>query len=175
LSVRADGLTDHGARELKLHNEIKTVEIGGQLVKIGRLTVGAACEIEAYLETLETPLEFLDAKILAKAMPEGNSAEIADIILQRSMEWPPDAIGALCSGAMLRKASFAKVFIKAMIRSYNPHIPIEDVARIADSAIVPFDSLALQPIALGVNTDPKDEFGMGVATDHPSVSNGGES
>lgn len=162
-----------GCLILKLHNEIKTVEIGGQLVKVGRLTVGAACEIEAYLEALETPLEFINSKILNKAFPEGTSVQIADIIIQRSQEWPPDAIGALCSGAMLRKASFARVFIRAMIRAYNPHVPIEDVAKVADSAIVPFDALTLQPIALGVTNDPKDERGIGVATDPPNVSNGG--
>jgi hypothetical protein len=160
---------------LKLHNEIKTVEIGGHPVRVGRLTVAAACEIEAYLETLETPLEFIDSKILGKGLPEAESMEVADIIMQRAMEWPPDAIGAICSVAMLRKATFARVFIKAVLRSYNGHMAETEIDKITDSAFVPFDALQLQPIVLGVSTDPKDESGLGVATGQPSGSSGGES
>jgi hypothetical protein len=45
---------------MRLHNEIKTVEIGGHPVRVGRLTMAAACEIETYLETLESPFERFD-------------------------------------------------------------------------------------------------------------------
>ncbi len=157
---------------LKLHNEIKTVEIGGHPVRAGRLTVAAACEIEAFLQTLESPLQFIDAKILAKAIPEADCAMVADIIMQRSQEWPPDAIGALCSVKMLQKAVFARVFIGAMIRAYNPHYSPEKVDEITNAAVMPYDALTLQPIALGVNTDPKDGAGLGVASNPPNESNG---
>jgi hypothetical protein len=173
---------------VKLHNDIQTVEIGGHPVRVGRLTVAAACEIESYLETLESPLEFIDSNVLAKPLPrfvpdpdnegalkEVNSAEVAEILIQRSMEWPPDAIGALCDVRMVRRAKFGKVFVGAMIRAYNGHMKPDKIDEIVNSALVPFDPLTIQPIALGITDDPKDESGLAVATSPASGSSGGGS
>jgi hypothetical protein len=161
------------------------VEIGGHPVRAGRLTVAAACEIESFLQTLESPIQFLESRVLGEKLPryvpdpdnpgnvkEVNSVEVADILLQRSMEWPPDAIGALCNTIMLKKGAFSRVFIMAMVRAYNPHFTPEKIEEIADSALAFHDAVKMQMAALGVNTDPKDGAGLGVASNPPNESNG---
>jgi hypothetical protein len=160
---------------MRLHNEIKTVEIGGQPVRIGRLTMAAACEIESYLETLESPMDRFDIYAIKKQLPEAAAMEVADILMQQSATWPPDAIGALCDVRMVRRAKFGKVFVGAMIRAYNGHMKPDKIDEIVNSALVPFDALTIQPIALGITDDPKDENGLAVATSPASGSSGGES
>jgi hypothetical protein len=160
---------------MRLHNEIKTVEIGGHPVRIGRLTMAAACEIETYLETLESPFERFDVSALKEHLPEATASEVADILMQQSATWPPDAIGALCDVRMVRRAKFGYVFIGAMIRAYNGHLKPDEIDRIVGLAFVPFDALAIQPIALGITDDPKDESGLPVASNPASGSSGGAS
>jgi len=161
-----------------LHNEVKTVEIGGQPVRIGRLTMAAACEIESYLETLESPFERFDVSTLKDKLPEATAVEVAEILMQQSGAWPPDAISALCNVRMVRRAKFSRVFIGAMIRAYNGHMKPEEINRIVDSAVLlTGDNISqeIALIALGITDDPKDENGLAVAISPVSGSSGGES
>ena len=137
--------------------------------------MAAACEIETYLETLESPFERFDVSTIKDKLPESTAIEVAEILMQQSGEWPPDAIGALCDVRMVRRAKFGKVFVGAMIRAYNGHMKPDKIDEIVNSALVPFDALTIQPIALGITDDPKDENGLSVATSPASGSNGGES
>lgn len=157
---------------MKLDTRTTTIEIGGETVKVGKLTLGAAIEIEAYLQTIDTPLEIIErSKILAQV-----DKEVADKILDGHTQdlafWPPDAIGALCDKRFLTSGRFGKAFVSAIIRAYNAHLDDATVERIANRSTVDTVYL-LTPIALlGVNSDPKDAAGVGVA-DPPNVSSGG--
>jgi Ni,Fe-hydrogenase III component G len=159
---------------LKLDNRIKTLEIGGHTVKVGKLTMAAAVEIESYLETLESPLEKMErAKILTQ-IDKDAAIGVVDSLTQDLAFWPPDAIGALCDRRFLTRGKFGRAFVAAMVRAYNGHFEPSEVDRIANNATLE-DVFAIQPIALGVTSDPKDLSGLGAATQpQASESSGGE-
>lgn len=162
---------------MKLDNLIVTYDIGGEPCRVGKLTIGAACEIERYLATLETPLEKIERSKILTQIDGEKASGIIDSALQDLAFWPPDAVGALCSAKFLTRGEFALAFISAIVRQYNPHFTDADIERVASKATVD-DVFKLQAIALGANTDPKDESGLGVAqatTGQPSGSSGVES
>ena len=159
---------------LKLHNPIQTVDIGGETVRIGKLTLAAAIEIESHLADLPTPLERLEKSGVLPQLPAEVAADLTGTAMQESAFFPPDAIGALCNSKILGRGSFGKAFLSAMIRAYNPHFDDGEIDRIAGKATAE-TVLAVQGIALGVTTDPKDESGIGAATIPQTGSTGGES
>lgn len=156
---------------MKLHNEIKTVEIAGTPVRVGALTIGAAIEIESYLSTLKTPFERVESSPLLALMDEARRNATIDKYLQQLSFWPPDAIGALCDPSFRRSGPFMRVVVASVVRSYNPHFSDEEIARIAASTSI-FDAIGLLPVFMGVSDDPKDGAGLGVA-DPPNESTGG--
>lgn len=140
----------------KLNNPVKTLEIGGSTCRIGKLTVGAAIEIESHLTDYPSMFDTLkDSEVLGQV-----STDLAEKLINEKLQelhfWPPDAITALCDIRFLKRGNFSHAFLSAMIRAYNPHFSPEEIASIANKATAEnvFD---LQMIALGVTSDPKDE------------------
>ena len=160
---------------MKLDNPVTTIEIGGEPVRVGKLTIGAACEIEAYLETLETPLEKIEKSKILTQIDKDAATGIVESALQDLAFWPPDAIGALSDSKWLQKAGFSKTFCAAVVRSYNPHFTDADVTRITDKLTwdIPY---ILRVLSLPELFPKKEEPVPDVATpDRPNESNGGES
>ena len=142
----------------KLTTPVYTREIGGESLRFGRLTLGAAVEIEDYLSTLPTPFEALeDSKSLQHIDPEMRERLIQEK-LQQLHFWPPDALNALASSQFLTSAKFGVAFLVAMITAYNSHISTDEARRLAMKADHG-DFMAIHKIALGLETDPKCESG----------------
>ena len=145
-------------------------EIAGVLYRVGKLTLGAAFEIETFLSKLRTPYELLeDSKALAQV-----GKELADQLVNKALQechfWPPDAINALCNNKFLTRADFGIAFVSAMLRQGNPHLPPDEVTRIAHAASYK-DVIALQLIAFGADdTDPKDANGVPERAATPDMS-----
>lgn len=141
----------------RLANTVKTVEIAGQPYRVGKLTLGAALQIEEFLATLPTPYEVLEG---SKALSQV-SKEHADMLIAKALSdtmfWPPDAITALSTQKFLVRADFGKAFISAILSAYNPHLSPQEIESVAKSATVPEDVVRLQLIAFGADNDPKDE------------------
>jgi hypothetical protein len=139
----------------KLSNAQKSYEINGTPYRVGKLTLGAAVQIESHLSKLKTPLEiYNDSKALAVFTP-GKAEEILNKAAQETMFWPPDAVTALCNTKFLTRGDFGIVFISAILAAYNPHLSPQEIENIAKSATTA-DVVQLQLIAFGADeTDPK--------------------
>jgi hypothetical protein len=157
----------------KLTTPIETVEIAGQTLRFGRLTLGAAVELEDYLQTLPTPFEALES---SKSL-QHIDAEMRERLIQEKLQqlhfWPPDALNALANSQFLTSAKFGMAFLVAMITAYNSHISSTEAREIAAKANHG-DFMTVHRIALGLN-DPKapaagDPLPMpGVATGSPGA------
>ncbi|CAB4178473.1 hypothetical protein UFOVP1622_56 [uncultured Caudovirales phage] len=154
----------------KLDAKPVSYEIAGVPYRVGKLTLGAAFEIETFLSKLKSPYEILeDSKALAQV-----GKELADQLVNKALQdchfWPPDAINALCNKRFLTRADFGIAFVSAMIRQGNPHLPPDEVTCIAHAASYK-DVMALQLIAFGADdTDPKDENGVPERVATPNIS-----
>lgn len=156
----------------RLNNPVKTLEIGGTTCRIGKLTVGAAIEIEDHLSAYPSMFDTLkDSDILGQV-----STDLAEKLINEKLQelhfWPPDAITALCDIRFLKRGNFSHAFLSAMIRAYNPHFSPDEVASIANKATAEnvFD---LQMISLGVTSDPKDESVPIATRNHPKKESTG--
>ena len=139
----------------KLTSPVYVHEIAGETLKFGRLTLGAAVELEDYLHTLPTPFEALeDSKTLQHIDPEMRERLINEK-LQQLHFWPPDAITALATSQFLTSGRFGVAFLTAMITAYNTHISHDEAERLAKRANHG-DFMTVHRIALGLN-DPKGE------------------
>jgi hypothetical protein len=137
----------------KLTSPVYTHEIDGQTLRFGRLTLGAAVELEDYLQTLPTPFEALEnSKTLQHIDPEMRERLIQEK-LQQLHFWPPDALNALSTSNFLTSAKFGMSFLVAMITAYNAHIATDEAKRLASRANHE-DFMVIHRIALGLN-DPK--------------------
>lgn len=152
------------ANPAKIANPVFTRDFNGTPYRVGKLTLGAALEIESYLSELKTPYEILqDSKAL-----EQIGKELADQLVSKALQethfWPPDAITALCTQKFLVKADFGIAFLSAVLRHYNPHLQPDEILVIAKNATTT-DVVEMQLIAFGANeTDPKDENAAGQPT-----------
>lgn len=136
---------------------MKTYTIANETIKVGKLTLGAALEIENHLKTLRTPFEVLQDSQALSQIDKDLAERLINEKLQQEMFWPPDAITALCDQKFLTRAGFGIVFISAMIRAYNPHFEPQEVDRLASRATVQ-DVIQLQLIAFDSdNNQKKDE------------------
>ena len=135
---------------------MRTYDIAGETVKVGKLTLGAALEIESHLKTLKTPFEVLESSNALKMVESDLAERLINEKLQQEMFWPPDAITALCDQKFLTRADFGIVFISAMLRSYNPHFDPKDIERIATRATVQ-DVIQLQVIAFDSDSNQKKD------------------
>lgn len=138
----------------RLSNPIKQHAINGQTYNIGKLTIGAAVEIETYLATLKTPLEKIQESKILEQVDKDVANGIIDTALQELAFFPPDAITALCDRKYLGRAEFGRVFLRAIFREYNRHLSPEEIDRVAMSATVE-DIFVIQAVALGADADPK--------------------
>ena len=145
----------------KIANTVLMRDFNGVPYRVGKLTLGAALEIESYLSELKTPYEILqDSKAL-----EQIGKELADQLVSKALQethfWPPDAITALCSQKFLTKADFGIAFLSAILRQYNPHLSPEEIQAVAKNSTTS-DVVEMQLIAFGANnTDPKDSAAAG--------------
>lgn len=160
----------------KLTSPICTHEIDGQTLRFGRLTLGAAVEIEEYLSTLPTPFEALEnSKTLQHIDPE-----LRENLIQQKLQqlhfWPPDALTALSTPNFLTSAKFGMAFMVAMITAFNAHIATDEAKRLAGRANHE-DFMIIHRISLGLSDTPapKVEAPAGIATAPPSGSHGAES
>lgn len=135
---------------------MKTYDIAGETIKAGKLTLGAALEIENHLKTLRTPFEVLENSNALKMVDSELAERLINEKLQQEMFWPPDAITALCDQKFLTRADFGIAFISALIRSYNPHLDPKDIERIALRASVQ-DVIQLQLIAFDSDSNQKKD------------------
>lgn len=139
----------------KLTSPVYVHEIAGESLRFGRLTLGAAVELEDYLHTLPTPFEALEAsKTLQHIDPEMRERLINEK-LQQLHFWPPDALTALATSQFLTSGRFGVAFLTAMITAYNTHISHDEAAKLAAKANHG-DFMTVHRIALGLN-DPKGE------------------
>ena len=139
----------------KLTSPVFIHEIAGESLRFGRLTLGAAVELEDYLHTLPTPFEALeDSKTLQHIDPEMRERLINEK-LQQLHFWPPDALTALATSQFLTSGRFGVAFLTAMITAYNTHISHHEAAKLAAKANHG-DFMTIHRIALGLN-DPKGE------------------
>ena len=139
----------------KLTSPVYVHEIAGESLRFGRLTLGAAVELEDYLHTLPTPFEALEAsKTLQHIDPEMRERLINEK-LQQLHFWPPDALTALATSQFLTSGRFGMAFVTAMITAYNSHISHDEAIKLAAKANHG-DFMTIHRIALGLN-DPKGE------------------
>ncbi len=140
----------------KLTSPVYIHEIAGETLKFGRLTLGAAVELEDYLQTLPTPFEALeDSKSLQHIDPEMRERLINEK-LQQLHFWPPDALTALATSQFLTSGRFGMAFVTAMITAYNTHISHSEAIKLAAKANHG-DFMTIHRIALGLN-DPKGDL-----------------
>lgn len=144
----------------KLANSVRSYELGGVPYRVGKLTLGAALQIEEHLSKLKTPLEIYRDSGILSALPTEKADDILNRAAQETMFWPPDAVTALSDGRFLRRADFGIAFISALLAAYNPGLSPHEITLIAQKASL-MDVVQLQIIAFGADaTDPK---GVGVA------------
>ena len=140
----------------KLTSPVYVHEIAGESLRFGRLTLGAAVELEDYLHTLPTPFEALEeSKTLQHIDPEMRERLINEK-LQQLHFWPPDALTALATSQFLTSGRFGVAFLTAMITAYNSHISHDEAAKLAAKANHG-DFMTIHRIALGLN-DPKGDL-----------------
>ena len=140
----------------KLTSPVFIHEIAGESLRFGRLTLGAAVELEDYLHTLPTPFEALeDSKTLQHIDPEMRERLINEK-LQQLHFWPPDALTALATSQFLTSGRFGMAFVTAMITAYNSHISHDEAIKLAAKANHG-DFMVIHRIALGLN-DPKGDL-----------------
>ena len=141
---------------MKLHNPLKTHEIGGRSFQFGRLTIGMGVEIEAYLKTLPTQLEQIETSGVLKNVSKETADAIVSEALQKHDVFPPDALVALHTTRFLMNSSFGNVFVRSALRQYNPGLTSDEIDRIAAQATYD-DVLHIQRIAAGTDEiDPKE-------------------
>lgn len=132
----------------KLANPIRSFEIKGVPFRVGKLTVGAALEMEQALSTWPSKLDRLrDSGILDKIDKDKAESLIETAMMDLDF-WPPDAITALSDWRILIRAEFGVIFITALLRQYNPGLSPDELATLA-KACTKDDLLALQSIAFG--------------------------
>lgn len=141
----------------KLSNATQTYEIAGTPYRVGKLTLGAALQIEQWLATLPTPLELLRDGGILKDISTDKADDILNRAAQDTLFWPPDAITSLTNPKFLTRADFGIAFISALLAAYNPHLSPQEISTIAKNA-TSVDVLKLQLIAFGADVeDPKGE------------------
>ena len=144
----------------KLTSPVYVHEIAGESLRFGRLTLGAAVELEDYLHTLPTPFEALeDSKTLQHIDPEMRERLINEK-LQQLHFWPPDALTALATSQFLTSGRFGMAFVTAMITAYNSHISHDEAIKLAAKANHG-DFMTVHRIALGLNDPKGDQPGDG--------------
>lgn len=155
----------------KLANSVRSYELGGVPYRVGKLTLGAALQIEEHLSKLKTPLEIYRDSGILSALPTEKSDDILNRAAQETMFWPPDAVTALSDGRFLRRAEFGIAFISALLAAYNPGLSPHEITLIAQKASIK-DVLQLQVIAFGADViDPKDERAASPAETIPDAAN----
>lgn len=146
----------------KLANPIRSYEIKGGAFRVGKLTVGAALEIEQELATWPSKLEKLQASGILEKLPPDKAESLVETAMMDLEFWPPDAITALSDWKTLIRAEFGLIFVKALLRQYNPGLSPDELTALA-KACTPDDVMALQKIAFGRDpfekkvTDPEPE------------------
>lgn len=157
----------------KLTSPVYVHEIAGESLKFGRLTLGAAVELEEYLQTLPTPFEALEASQTLQHI----DAEMRERLIQEKLQqlhfWPPDALTALATSQFLTSGKFGVAFLTAMITAYNAHISHDEANRLARRANHA-DFMVVHRIALGLNDPKADQPGDGqeMATSPATGSHG---
>lgn len=140
----------------KLANSVRSYELGGVPYRVGKLTLGAALQIEEHLSKLKTPLEIYRDSGVLSALPTEKADDILNRAAQETMFWPPDAVTALCDVRFLKRADFGMAFISALLAAYNPGLSPHEIESIAKKASTQ-DVMKLQLIAFGVDgIDPKE-------------------
>jgi hypothetical protein len=152
-------------------NPVKTIEIGGESVRVGKLTIGMAVDLESYLRTVPSKLESIEASGILKQLSKETADSIVSDALQEHAFYPPDAVTALCDKRFLLNATFGQRLIRAALRAYNPGLTDADIDRIADKAVYPTDTVIIQQICSGAS-DPK---GVAAAVPHDPTSPASES
>lgn len=140
----------------RLNNPVRTLEIGGTTCRIGKLTIGAAIEIEEHLSACPSMFDTLKGSDILGQVSTDLAEKLINEKLQELHFWPPDAITALCDIRFLKRGNFSHAFLSAIVRAYNPHFSPDEIVSIANKATAE-NVFELQMVALGVTSDPKGE------------------
>lgn len=141
----------------KMLNRPIYYQFGEERYKVGKLTIGAALKLEAWLAKLPTPWEVLESTDILKHCSDEQKKQIIDEKLQQLHFWPPDAITALSEIKFLKRGDFGGQLIATILEAYNPHLSPDDIQKIVSKATIE-DVIQIQLIATASGASQKKEM-----------------